>query len=87
MFVLMESMLNMRVSNKIHLQRVKKEMNFLSPILRRFSLASESDTLDNTSNSNIPQPPSNSTKPTNIRRQPIRLASEPSSNSTESMVS
>ncbi len=50
-----------------------------------FSVVSDSDTIDNLSNSNIPQPPSNSTKPNNIRRQPIRISSEPSSNSTESM--
>ncbi len=48
-------------------------------------VVSDSDTIDNLSNSNIPQPPSNSTKPNNIRRQPIRISSEPSSNSTESM--
>jgi hypothetical protein len=48
-------------------------------------LASDSDTIDNVSNSNIPQPPSSSTKPNNIRRQPIRISSEQSSSLTESM--
>jgi hypothetical protein len=49
-------------------------------------LVSDSDTIDNVLNSNIPQPPSSATKPNNIRRQPIRLPSEQSSNSIESMM-
>jgi hypothetical protein len=50
-------------------------------------LASDCETIENVSNSNnTPQPPSNSTKPNNnIRRQPMRIPSEPSLPSTESM--
>lgn len=47
-----------------------------------FLVASDCDTIDNGSNSNIVQPSNSSTKSNNIRRQPSRTSSE---QSTESM--
>ncbi|CAF4801690.1 unnamed protein product, partial [Rotaria sp. Silwood1] len=51
-----------------------------------FTMVSDCETIENVSNNIIPQPPSNSTKPTNIRRQPNRITSEPLSNSTETAI-
>ena len=46
----------------------------------------DNDVIENVPISNIPQPPSNATKPTNIRRQTRRLSSEPSGHSMESKI-
>lgn len=71
----------------------KQESFTLSKIIRitfvfffkaHFGLVSDSDTLENIPSGNIPQPPSSSTKPNNLRRQPIRFSSDQSANATES---
>lgn len=46
----------------------------------------DNDVIENIPISNIPQPPSNATKPNNIRRQTRRLSSEPSGHSMESKI-
>ena len=50
-------------------------------------IVSDFEIIDNESKelsiSHIPQPPNSSTKSSNIRRQPIRIPSEQSSNSNE----
>ncbi|CAF2507142.1 unnamed protein product [Rotaria sp. Silwood2] len=50
------------------------------------TIVSDCETSNNISNNIVPQPPSNSTKPTNIRPQPNRITSEPLSISTETTI-
>ncbi|CAF3810359.1 unnamed protein product [Rotaria magnacalcarata] len=51
-----------------------------------FTIASDSETIDNSTNNIIPQPPSTAAKPNNIRRQPNRINSEPLSSSNETAI-
>lgn len=51
-----------------------------------FTMISDSDTLENIPSGNIPQPPSSSTKPNNLRRQPIRLSSDQSASTIETSI-
>lgn len=51
-----------------------------------FTATADSDTIENIPSNAIPQPPTNGTRSNSIRRQTIRLSSEPSVNSMESKI-